>query len=281
MNRKNNKYPFLFVTLMALLVCSCGNDTTNDKEQPVETSSEPSFVPAMIPYQLINKYPHDNTCYTEGLQYVNGFLYESGGLYGKSDIRKTDLQTGKILQQKKLDARFFGEGITIMNGKMYQLTYRERTGFVYDLATMKQLQTFSYKADEGWGMTNDGTHIIFSDGTDKLHFIDPATFAEVKLLSVSDQYGKVSLINELEYINGFIYANQYETDLLLKIDTATGKVVAQSDLRNIRRQAGIPENTNTEGQPEVLNGIAYDAKENRIFITGKNWPYLLEIKLDN
>lgn len=275
------KNGFLILTSTLFFMSSCTDNTSSDTADTHDTTSEATFVPAVIPYQLVNTYPHDNTCYTEGLQYVNGFIYESGGQYGKSDIRKANLETGKILQQTKMDARYFGEGITILNGKIYQLTYRERTGFVYDLATMKQLQTFSYKADEGWGMTNDSTHIIFSDGTDKLHFIDPATFNEVKVISVSDQYGKVSNINELEYIKGFIYANQYQTDLILKIDPATGKVVAQADLSNIRSRTGIPENTNTEGQPEVLNGIAYDAKANRIFITGKNWPYLFEIKLDN
>src|SRR5690606_15516749 len=144
-----------------------------------------------------------------------------------------------------------------------------------------QLGEFPIKAKEGWGLTNDSTHLIYGDGTAALYFIDPTTFSEVRRVQVTDQYGPVGNINELEYINGYIYANQYETDFILKIDPATGNVLGQADLRRIRSQAGIAPASAREGQPEVMNGIAYDKENNKIYITGKNWPKILEVKLDN
>src|SRR5690606_33046778 len=156
---------------------------------------------------------------------------------------------------------------TIMDNKIYQLTYMEKTGFVYDLKTFKQIQTFTYPNEQGWGLTNDGTHLIYNDGGNTLFFIDPATFKEVKRVAVTDPYGAVNEINEMEYIKGFIYANQWRTNLILKIDPNTGAVVAKADLRDIRSRAGIPEiDPYDETKPEVLNGIAYDEATNRIFI---------------
>lgn len=178
--------------------------------------------------------------------------------------------------------KYFGEGLTVLNNKIYQLTYHEKTGFVYDLATLKQLQTFSFSNNEGWGMTNDGTNLIYGDGTSYLYYMDPATFREVRRIQVHDSYGPVESINELEYIKGYIYANQWQTDNIYKIDS-TGKVVGRADLSTLRERTGIPplEAANTQGAPEVLNGIAYDAENNRIFVTGKYWPKLFEIRLDN
>jgi glutamine cyclotransferase len=184
---------------------------------------------------------------------------------------------------QSMDNKYFGEGITVLNGKLYQLTYKEKTGFIYDAKTLKQLGTFSYNTAEGWGMTNDGTSLIYSDGTSNLYYLDPNTLKETKRLQVSDNYGPVSNINELEYIKGFIYANQWQTELLLKIDPNTGKVVAQANMANLRVQGGISSVAEARGpeDPEYLNGIAYDKENNRIFVTGKNWPKLFEIKLDN
>lgn len=260
---------------------SCNN---NESASETPASTEPAntiAAPASIPYTLIAEYPHDNTAFTEGLQYADGSLYESTGQYGKSDLRKTDLKTGKVLQQQKLDAKYFGEGITVLNDKIYQLTYREKTGFVYDQKTLKQIQTFSYPNEEGWGMTNDGTNIIYSDGSDKLFFLDPNTLKEVKHIDVKDQYGQLFYINELEYINGYIYANQWKTDAIYKIDPKTGNVVGMINLKELRTQTGIPQPSADETAPEVMNGIAYDATGNRIFITGKNWPKIFEVKFDN
>jgi glutamine cyclotransferase len=271
----------IILLLATLFIASC-KDEQKQNETRDTTTDAPEPTP-ILNVSVVNQYPHDVAAFTEGLEYIDGVIYEGTGNYGESDIRKTELKTGKILQQQKMDAKYFGEGITVMNGKIYQLTYKEHTGFVYDQQTMKQLQTFSMFTSEGWGMTNDGKHIIFSDGTSNIYFMDPNTFKEVKRISVSDNFGPVSNINELELINGFIYSNQWQTDYILKIDTATGKVVAQANFANLRTQAGIPPvNARTaEGEPENLNGIAYDKAGNRIFITGKYWPKLFEVKLDN
>lgn len=264
-----------------IMLASCGE--SND-EDSTETGTETiaADMPELIPYQLVREYPHDATAFTEGLEYVDGYLYESTGHYGKSDIRKTELETGKIVAKQPMNNKYFGEGMTVLGDKVYQLTYQERTGFIYDKNSLKQLNTFSYNSAEGWGMTNDSAHLIYGDGKTSLIFLDPATLKEVKRLTVTDNYGPVANVNELEYINGYIYANQWNTNLILKINPADGKVVARADLSDIRAKTGVPEPVAyNENAPEVLNGIAYDKANNRIFITGKNWPKLLEIKLDN
>ena len=247
-----------------------------------EKETVESTVP-VIYYKVKSTWPHDTEAFTQGLVVHNGLLYESTGQEGKSWIGIVDVKTGEADKKIILDDKYFGEGITILNNKIYQLTYKERTVIVYDQKTMKQLQTFPLFTNEGWGMTNDGKHIIFSDGSVNIYFVYPNTFKEVKRISVSDNYVPVSNINELDLINGFIYSNQWQTDYILKIDTASGKVVAQANLTNLRAQAGIPPvNQRTdEGDPEYLNGIAYDKAGNRIFITGKYWPKLFEVKLDN
>jgi glutaminyl-peptide cyclotransferase len=270
------QYKQYLITGGLLLLAACNN---NKPAAPV--SSTQSDVPAVISYQLVNIYPHDTAAFTEGLQFVNGYLYESSGEYGTSDIRKVDLVTGKVLQRQQMEARYFGEGLTVLHDKIYQLTYREKTGFIYDLNTLKQQKTFSYNGAEGWGMTNDGTYLIYDDGSNVLYYVDPNTMQQVKTLSVTDEQGPVQNINELEYIKGFIYANQWQTDNILKINPATGKVVARADLGDLRQKVGMPPMGNVPGSPDVLNGIAYDAVTNRIFVTGKYWPKLMEIKLDN
>ena len=271
------------ILFAALFLAACENKPTeNSSATSSSTTAEPEMnVPAVLSYNIVEQYPHDSKAFTEGLEYIDGVLYESVGQYGKSDIRKVDPTTGKILQQAKMDDRYFGEGLTVMNGKIYQLTYKEGKGFVYDLATMKQLSSFSFPAQEGWGMTNNGTHLIFSDGSNKIYFVEPGSMKVVKTLSVTDEQGPVARINELELINGYIYANQWQADLVLKIDTTTGRVAARADLSTIRIQGGIPPNMNDENAPETMNGIAFDAKGNRIFITGKNWPKMFVVRLDN
>lgn len=272
---------------LAALVCSlafqaCNENNSTEEKKSQETTEATVEMTRAIPYQVINEFPHDKGAFTEGLQYVDGHMYESTGEYGSSDIRKTDLKTGKVLQSQKLDEKYFGEGLTVMNGKIYQLTYREKTGFVYDQASLKQLQTFTFNNAEGWGMTNDGAHLIYSDGTNIIYFLDPNTFKVVKQIEVKDSYGPVLYVNELEFIKGHIYANQWQTDFIYKIDPETGKVVGKADLRTLRERTGIPPlGSAREGEPEVMNGIAYDATANRIFITGKYWPKTFEIKLDN
>jgi Glutamine cyclotransferase len=267
------------------MLASCGGNNTTNEQTTTTTDTAPATETAPPPAQLscvlVNQYPHDPTAFTEGLEYVDGHLYESTGQYGSSDIRRVELKTGKVLQQQKLDNKYFGEGLTVLNGKIYQLTYKERTGIVYDQKTMKQLKTFAITTD-GWGLTNDGTNLIYGDGTENLYVLDANTLQEIKRIKITDQYGPVLNVNELEYINGYIYANQWRTEFILKIDPATGKVVGQANLAMVRNQAGIPMLTQmtSEDEPEVLNGIAYDKAGNRIFVTGKNWPKLLEVKLD-
>lgn len=267
------------------MLASCGDDTaTHEQATTTDTTTTANTTPppTQISCALVNQFPHDPTAFTEGLEFVDGYLYESTGQYGKSDIRRVDVKTGEVLQQQKLDNKYFGEGLTVLNGKIYQLTYKERTGIVYDQKTMKQLKTFAIATD-GWGLTNDGTNLIYGDGTEHLYVLDANTLQEIKRITITDQYGPVLNVNELEYINGFIYANQWRTEFILKIDPATGKVVGQANLAIIRNQAGIPMLTQMTGEdePEVLNGIAYDKAGNHIYVTGKNWPKLLEVKLDN
>lgn len=269
------------VVATLLCVAACKNNDKPPTSVTVVEEAAAVAAPAVISYDIINEYPHDPSAFTEGLEYREGMLYESTGQYGTSDIRKTELKTGKVLASTKMEARYFGEGMTILNNKVYQLTYREGKGFVYDLATLKQEKTFTFNAPEGWGMTNNGIHLIFDDGRNILHFVDPNTFAEVKQLTITDEHGPVNEINELELIHGYIYANQWQTDNILKIDTATGKVVGRADLSSLRQRVGIPPPGGRRNEPEVMNGIAYDAATNRIFITGKNWPKVLEVRLDN
>lgn len=270
-------------SIALLSMSSCKEDAiqNNNKTDTTTTQNKEETLES-IQVKLVNAYPHKTDAYTEGLQLVDGIMYESTGHYGASYLYKYEPQTGKIIKELKLDNKYFGEGITVMGDNIYMLTYREKIGLIFDKNTFQQKGTFSYANEEGWGMTNDSTHLIFSDGTPYLYFLDPATFKQVKRIEVTNPYGLlVSKINELEYINGYIYANQWETELILKIDPATGKVIAQADIRPIRAQAGIPPNRGQEGAPEVLNGIAYDKTNNRIFITGKNWPKILEVTLDN
>ncbi|MGN6567752.1 MAG: glutaminyl-peptide cyclotransferase [Flavipsychrobacter sp.] len=257
---------------------SCNNATSKDA---TITDRTVATGPAYISYSLVKEYPHDTSAYTEGLQYVDGYLYESTGEYGQSDLRKTRLEDGKVLEKKKLDNKYFGEGLAVLNGKIYQLTYQEKTGFVYDEKTMKPERTFSFNTAEGWGMTTDGHNLIYDDGSNVLHYLNPTTLQETKHINVTENGNAVDDINELEYIKGYVYANQWQTDIIYKIDTATGNVVGKIDLSDLRSRTGIPPISNAKGAPEVLNGIAYDAANNRIFITGKYWPKIFEVKFDN
>lgn len=280
--RAQKKYSSILLAAM-LFAAACNNDkkpaetaaTTTDDKSSAETTVK------LISWDIVKEYPHDPAAFTEGLEFKDGFLYESTGEYGRSDIRKTDLATGKVLTQQKMDARYFGEGLTIINGKIYQLTYKEGKGFIYNQETLKPAGSFTFNTPEGWGMTNNGSQLIFDEGSNILHFIEPGTFKEVKQLKVTDEYGPVNALNELEMIKGFIYANIWQQDVIVKIDTGTGRVVARADLSTLRQRGGISQITEERGAPEVLNGIAYDAATNRIYITGKNWPKIFELKLDN
>ncbi len=267
--------------LLGFVLCVCSGCKNNEK--PDDQPNPPDVnVPTNIPFEIVKSYPHDTAAFTEGLQYVNGKLYESTGNNGESDIRIVDLATGKPELKKPLDDKYFGEGLTVLNGKAYQLTYKEKTGFVYDAKTLKLERTFTFNYPEGWGLTNDGKNLIMSIGDNNLYFLNPNSLQETSRIGVTDQYGPVPAINELEYIKGYVYANQWQNEVILKIDPASGKVVGKVDLSNLRAKAGIPEINRLTGEgPDVLNGIAYDSAQNKIYITGKYWPKLLEVKLDN
>ena len=228
-------------------------------------------------YRVVNVYPHDRTAFTEGLVYVDGILFEGTGLDnqsnppGQSVLEKKDLATGQVLQSIKLAPEFFGEGVTVMGNWVYQLTWQERTGFVYDKDTLQPLSTFTISSD-GWGLTHDGKRLIRSDGTSTLIFLDPATLQETGRVEVRDGQGDpVVNLNELEYVNGEVYANVWLTDTIVRIDPATGKVLGRIDL------TGLLSPEDRAQRVDVLNGIAYDAAEDRLFVTGKWWPKLFEI----
>ena len=223
---------------------------------------------------IIAVYPHDKNSQTEGLIYLNGFIYEGTGPCkdGPSSLRRLDLKSGKILQYLSLPSPIFGEGITVFGDKIIQLTYRTKIGYVYGLKKFNLIGKFNYET-EGWGLTNDGKHLIMSDGTSTLHFIDPETFKEVKKIQVHDKNGEIRAVNELEYINGFIYANIFLTDNIIKIRSDTGMVMSRFNLNEIL--GGYFKSS----FDEPANGIAYDPVNKHLLVTGKYWPYLFRIKI--
>ena len=222
-------------------------------------------------YEVVNVYPHDREAFTQGLLYRDGVLFESTGLKGRSTLRKVELATGKVLQQKRLDNRYFAEGLALWGSRLVQLTWDTNVGFVYDLETFAQTRTFSY-AGEGWGLTQDGKRLILSDGTPTLRFLDPETFRVTGTVIVRDGSVPVEDLNELEYIDGEIYANVWTTDRIAIISPATGVVSRWINLEGLMPRAA------TTGDA-VLNGIAYDAGRRRLFVTGKLWPRLFEIRV--
>jgi glutaminyl-peptide cyclotransferase len=223
--------------------------------------------------RVVNVYPHDPDAFTQGLTFYNGYIYEGTGISGRSSIRKVELKTGRVLKSHGLAARYFGEGITICRGKLIQLTWQSHTGFVYDLKSFRLLGTFSYPR-EGWGITCDGNYLIMSDGTSVLRFLDAGTYKLVKQIEVRDRGRSLANINELEFVKGEIYANVWGTDYIVRISARTGQVLGWIDLRDLYRYVGAGRNI------DVLNGIAYDAKGDRLFVTGKYWPNLFEIRIE-
>ncbi len=224
-------------------------------------------------YEVVKVYPHDTAAYTEGLFYKDGFLYESTGEKGASSVRKVQLVTGRVLQQHKLQAQYFGEGIIDWKDQLIQLTWQSETGFVYGLADFKLRRTFTYPG-EGWGLTRDHTHIYMSDGSSVLRILNPDTLTAVGSIMVTADGVPVTQLNELEWVDGEIYANIWLTNRIARIDPATGHVVGWIDLTGLFDVNTLPVPMN-----DVLNGIAWDAQRKRLFVTGKHWPKLFEIKL--
>jgi len=234
---------------------------------PVTLSS-----PYHYTYRVINSFPHDAEALTQGLVFDNGTLFEGTGLHGKSTLREVELETGVVLRSLFLASQYFGEGITIYKDQVIQLSWRSNTGFLYDKDSFELLQTFSYPT-EGWGITYDGVHLIVSDGTSTLYFWDPVTFEEIGRIEVHDQDGPVTRLNELEYVRGEVFANIYYTDRVARINPHTGRVIGWINLE------GLLDSEEGVVSAGVLNGIAYDAENDRLFVTGKRWPKLLEIRL--
>jgi glutamine cyclotransferase len=265
----------LLICCLAFLLCtSCSN---NENKSGEVTSDIKTTVP-QINYSLIKTFPHDTSLFTEGLLFHNRKLYESTGSpeglpFTKSLIVAVDLSNGNFEKKVELDkTKYFGEGIVFLNGKLYQLTYKNKIGFIYDAKTFKQIGIFNYSNAEGWSLTTDGKSLIMSDGTDKLTFLDPNSFVPIKVLPVTDNNNSLIHLNELEFIKGFIYANVWQTDSIVKIDTANGHVVGKLDLTSLAFEA-----KNKNPNADVLNGIAYDSIENKVYVTGKLWPNIYEI----
>ena len=230
--------------------------------------------PKKIAYKIVNKFPHLPGSFTQGLVFENGFLYEGTGQYGLSSLRKILMDTGEIVKEVKLPRDLFGEGITIFKDRIIQLTWLSQIGFVYDKVSFRRLKTFRYPVPiEGWGITTDGKHLIVSDGSDKLFFLDPESFEVKRRLNAHDSAGPVRKINELEYIGGAIYANIWQSPKIIKIDITSGKITGFMDLSEL-----IPRQFRGHSD-YVLNGIAYDREKKRFFVTGKMWPYVFELEL--
>ena len=266
-----NKY-IIPVLLALLLEYACNSNNTN----PPENNAPPT---PTLNYSVVAVHPHDTTSYTEGFLFHDGKLFESEGYYEKfpqsrSVFGPVDLNTGKINVKAELDKqKYFGEGICFLHGKVYQLTYKTKIGFIYDANTFQKVGEFSFPSAEGWGMTTDGNYLIMSDGSEKLTWLDPNNFQAAKTITVSDENGIIINLNELEWIKGLIYANVYGTNDIVKVDPQSGKVAARLNLGTLEQDAKVK----YPGAQE-LNGIAFDSTSGKIMVTGKMWPSIYEIK---
>ena len=227
---------------------------------------------AQYGYRVVKTYPHDRTAFTQGLEYRDGFFYEGTGMTGRSSLRKVEAATGRVLQKYDLPPPYFGEGITVLGSQIIELTWQSQAGFVYDKASFRVLRSFNYPG-EGWGLTNDGKQIYMSDGSATIRVWDAQNFKEVRRITVKDGATPVTQLNELEWVKGEIYANVWQTDRIARISPADGKVLGWIDLAGIISKAERPDSD------AVLNGIAYDAAGDRLFVTGKLWPKIFEIKV--
>ena len=254
------------LVLAALGLVGCGD------KSPASASADPAVVPVYT-YDIVRAWPHDPKAFTEGLSWLNGGFLESTGLEGASDLRKVDLATGQVRQRVKLPPQYFGEGSVVIGSKVYQVTWKTQKGFVYDLGTMEEEKEFSY-AGEGWGLTTDGQSIIMSNGSNQVQFIDPATFQVTRTISVFANGQPLRNLNELEYVKGELYANIWQFPTVARIDPATGRLLGLIDFSGL-----LERETGGDQAPDVLNGIAYDATDDRLFVTGKFWPNLFEVRL--
>lgn len=271
------KSAFLFIVVLGIFA-SCNNADRSNSSGDGEKVADNT--PPVINYSVVQVLPHDTASFTEGLLVHDGQIYESTGTEpGMPATRRSlfgivDPKTGKISPKAELDRnKYFGEGIAFLKDKVYQLTWTTKIGFIYDAKTFKKTGEFNIPVKEGWGMTTDGSNLIMSDGSSNISYVDPTTFRLVKVVGVTDNNGPVSNINELELINGFLYANQWQTNYILKIDPSSGKVMGRLDLTSLANEA-----KNKSGSSDTLNGIAYDSATGKIYVTGKLWPNIYEIK---
>ena len=249
----------ILVLAAALAACACG------------PASQAGSIPE-YGYEVVKAYPHDPGAFTQGLLYLDGYLYEGTGLNGRSSIRKVKLETGEVVQKRDVPEAYFGEGIVNWKDRLLEITWKTEVGFVYDLNNFSPLREFKYPG-EGWGLTQDGKRIIMSDGSSQLRFWDPETLRESGRITVSAGGEKIDQLNELEWVKGEIFANIWQTDRIARINPANGQVTGWIDLTGILTRA------DRLGSEDVMNGVAYDAKGDRLFVTGKQWPKLFEIKL--
>jgi len=267
------RYCWIFFIGMALLA-SCHDGAVVGKV-PFDDGQLQVKAPARVrrfSYQVVNSFPHDTNAFTQGLVFYNGELYESTGLNSRSSIRKVDLQTGQVIQKRNVPSQYFAEGLAIIDGTAYQLTWLSQFGYIYDLSTFDIKGTFNYSG-EGWGLTHDGKSLIMSDGTNRIRFLDPGSFELQRAISVYDGSSPVNYLNELEFIDGEIYANIWQSNRIAIIEPRGGRITGWIDL------TGLLKPEDRTGPVDVLNGIAWDADGKRLFVTGKLWPKLYEIRI--
>ena len=262
--RQYQRLVFFALFSLSIIITGCSEDPTG--------SSGDDWTIKSYSYEVTNSFPHDPAAFTQGLVFENDTLYEGTGRYGLSDIREVILESGQVVFSRDLDGQYFGEGITIFGENLYQLTWRSKIGFVYNVDNFALTDQFSYNT-EGWGLTHNDTELIMSDGSSTIYFRDPVSFAIKRTISVRDKDGSVSSLNELEYIDDIIYANVWLTDKIVMIDPADGKIIGVIDL------SGLLAPEDMTGNEDVLNGIAWDRSGQRLFVTGKLWPKLYEIEL--
>jgi glutamine cyclotransferase len=261
--------------LAALMLAACGRHVQGEVGDvpplPAPVAGD-SGAPVRYGYEKLHEWPHDPTAFTQGLVFLDGDLLESTGLNGQSTLRDVDLETGKVLRQVRVPSQFFAEGLAVIGTKAYQLTWKSQKGFIYDVASFNQTGEFPYDG-EGWGLTTDGRVLVLSDGTSRIRFIDPATFKVIRSIDVRLDGKPLERLNELEWIKGEIFANVWQTDTVVRIDPATGHVRGIIDFSFL-----LPLDQQAPGT-DVLNGIAYDPAHDRLYVTGKRWPRIFEVRL--